>query len=144
MIPPRLENSPPPPDLSGVIGLALAHNDMLATKDISTIYVWLGEGCDLDLDILPAMKEVIERRPKGKSKISTFSYFSNPVRAARDKRLALAKVAETRAKPVEPKLLANAYAWKCDRGLYLDDDKLAWLEQYEKENGKVLTPPAER
>lgn len=53
--------------------------------NLSTPQWWLEQGCDLDRDVLPAVAEVARRRA-GKTKISTWDYFTNAVTEAKKKR----------------------------------------------------------
>lgn len=132
-------------NISPVIDFALQYNPMLATKDLSTIYTWVNEGCDIELDILPTMKEITERRHKmpNRDKISTFSYFNNPIRAARDKRQLAPKLAQINTPPTKEELdllKAKSIRWLMERGISTVNSgpvSIAWLERYEEKNGRV-------
>ncbi len=83
MLVPRLSQEKSPPSIAPILNIAEKYNPILLTKDISTIQMWLNEGADMHLDILPVMIDIIKR----KQGISSFSYFSNSIRAAKEKRL---------------------------------------------------------
>lgn len=122
-----------PPSIQTVIDLAIDYNPMLATRDISTVYCWLNEGCDIDQDIMPTLKQIMGR----KLGVSTFKYFSNAVREAKDKRLIRAKTeAEQRSRP--PEHYMKIYAWKRDRGMTLTTSQEEELRAYEAIHGAVV------
>jgi len=119
-----------PTDISKVISLALDYNPMLATADMSTIRMWANEGCSVELDIIPTIEAIIKKpRPK---KIGSFSYFTNAVLTARDKRGAVESVKpivltkeqreESKAKTI--RIMQRA-------GMYVSDEEEAWLAQRE-------------
>lgn len=60
----------------------LEHSISPALMQLSDPIRWIENGCDLDLDIIPTL------RAKSRGRVSSWSYFSNPVFEARDKRLA--------------------------------------------------------
>lgn len=136
-----------PCDIGSVIDFALEYNPNLAFSDLQTIHMWLNEGCDIELDILPIMREITERRSKQKAdKISTFSYFTNSVRGARDKRI-IAPVAEARAKePTQAErdaMKALNVKWHKLKGITTTRVGLQdfdWLKRYENEHGEVVLP----
>lgn len=117
-----------------IIDLALSYNEMLCIRDSSTPYMWISAGCDMEKDILPTMKEIIKRRPKDKPKISSYSYFTNAVYAARDKRELEAEIKTKQIRPVDPKWMAKAYAWKRRMGLQYDE---SFLNNYESQHGRI-------
>lgn len=123
-----------PPDISIIIDLALNYNPSLCMADFSTIRMWIGAGCSIDLDIVPVMQTIIKTRPVGKSKINTFSYFTNPVLASHNKRIAQIKVKDSE-KPLDNSALARIYAWKRNMGMWYDQ---IWLDAYESQNGKIF------
>lgn len=98
-------------------------------RDISTVYMWVNDGCDIQKDIVPAMTEAMKRK-KG---INAFSYFTNMVCAARDKRLLAPKIKQ----PVRmtDEQIAQTYAWRRDKGLYLSPHEERFLKQWEDKNG---------
>lgn len=53
--------------------------------DLSTPLMWLNQGCDLDLDVIPTLRG-IGKREHGKA-ISSWGYFTKPVTAAKARRL---------------------------------------------------------
>lgn len=132
-------------NIGPVIDFALEYNPSLALRDISTIYMWLNEGCEIDKDILPIMREITEKRAKGrKDKITTFSYFTNSVRAARDKRL-IAPIANDKLKVPSPEERdahrAQNIRWHKDRGLTtarVGTQDYDWLERYEQTHGRQV------
>lgn len=132
-------------DISKVIDLALDYNPMLATRDLSTIYAWVNSGCTVERDILPSMKEVIDRRHKmpNRDKINTFSYFTNIVLAARDKRLTAPIVEQKTRQPSKQEAdeaRAKHLKWVRDKKINLTTvsrKDFEWLADYE--NKKALS-----
>jgi hypothetical protein len=116
-----------PADISRIIDIALEYNPMLATADLSTPYMWCNAGCDIELDILPVMKEIMAKRKD--RKIVTFSYFTNPVMASRDKRGVEARVER---KPLDPKTRYERLIWLrgVNISISLEDEK--FIEEMER------------
>lgn len=127
---------PLPPSIEAVLKLAFDYNPMLATKDISTVYMWLNAGCDMAKDILPCVREIVSHRPKWKTQISTFSYFTNAVLSARDKRLAIPKEDKPKT-PVSIESRVKNYAWKRSRNMWLAPSEDKALCDYEQLHGRV-------
>lgn len=128
------------PSIEPILTLLLDYNPSLATRDISIPYVWLNAGCDIEKDILPIIKEIIKRRSPAKPKISTFSYFTNAVLSARDRRLmpVLNKVEKTQDE--QDALRAKNIRWHKDKGLRttkVGGQDFEWLAQYESKHGRV-------
>jgi hypothetical protein len=119
-----------PADISKVIDLALVYNPMLAAADLSTIRMWVNEGCCIESDILPTLREMMKRK-KG---ITRFHYFTNPILEARDKRqIQASQEAHHEAKSDE--YYANIYRWKRDKGMSLTVEQETMLRKFEaKEN----------
>jgi len=119
-----------PADISKILKLALDYNPSLAMRDISTPRMWISEGCDIELDIIPTISEII-KKPR-RNIISTFSYFTNPVLAARDKRLIIKQQRE--AIPIEKimqsrqQMIDKGYDWM------LTDQQKKELEAYKQKS----------
>ena len=73
-------------DISKIINLLLEYNEQcFCTANFHLIHMWIADGCDPELDIIPAMKEMM-----GKNKeITSLSYFRPCVTKNRDNRLDL-------------------------------------------------------
>lgn len=128
-------------NISPVIDFALQYNPMLCTRDISTIFAWLNYGCDIELDILPTMKEIIKRRSPNKTKINSFSYFSNAIYEAFAKRTVIADKIKEPSKEEKNAIRAKNVKWHKVRGLTTTRVGLqdfTWLESYEKQHGEVI------
>lgn len=124
-----------PADISKIIDLALDYNPMLATADISTPRMWVNAGCDIELDIIHVMENIMSRK-KG---ISSFSYFTNPIMTARDKRKA---VEATTQRPQSEKdaVRAKNMRWIIDTGINasaISPADYEWLEQYERKRAEA-------
>src|ERR1044071_5748017 len=65
----------PVTDLTPATTVLLSYNDRFAYADFSAIRMWLAEGCDMDRDIVPAMKACIAK----KQDIKTVGYFTQAV-----------------------------------------------------------------
>lgn len=104
-------------------------------KAINLVNVWLQMGCDVDLDILPAINNKWRLTPTGVKVFSAF-YFDGEVRQAMEKRTG----AEAHKKR-EEQLLMQGYAWKRARGFPLSDAKLKQLADYEAKNGAIIVEP---
>lgn len=138
----RPETIEKPLDISPIIDLAIEYNPMLCAADLSTPRMWVNEGCSIELDILPAMLIVIKRRPAIKSKIGTFSYFTNPVLASRDSRLAKAAIEnKSGIKTLEsdPEYYARLWVWKRDRlNQEMSSDQIKHIDGWESIHGKIV------
>jgi hypothetical protein len=118
-------------DISKVLDFAIEYNPILAAKDISTIYYWMNEGAT-EADILAAMKKVTQWK-KG---VSSFNYFTNPVMAMRDVRMAEEKA--NAAKPaVDSDYCIKIYKWKKERGMALTSEQEAALAAYEQQKSPI-------
>lgn len=129
-------------DISKAIDLALKHNPALAMKDLSTVHMWLDEGADMELDILPSMTQMIDYKQRRHQSIGSFSYFTNAIRTATDRRTIVAS--KTVVKSQEEKDLARAknIKWHQIRGITTIKCGLQdfdWLEKYEEINGEVVS-----
>lgn len=96
------------------------------------IQEWLDKGCDVDLDILPAINKKWAKHPIGVP-ITSPMYFNDPVIRAMQARLQTDE-----HKTREEELLAKAYAWKRKHGWPLADHKLNFLAAYEAKNGPIV------
>lgn len=128
-------------DISKAVELALAHNPSLAFKDLSTIHMWLEEGADMVLDILPCMKELIKYKERRRQKIGSFSYFTKAIRTATDRRTIVASKTAEKTKEEKEALRARNVKWHKVRNLTTTSVGLQdfrWLERYEKQHGEVI------
>lgn len=107
-------------------------------KAINLTNVWLQIGCDPDLDILPAINRKWARTPNGIKVFSAF-YFDAVVREAMENRTGAEAF-----KKREAELLAQGYAWKRERGLFLAPAKLKYLEDYEAVHGPIIIQQLQR
>ncbi|WP_158873979.1 helix-turn-helix domain-containing protein [Antarcticirhabdus aurantiaca] len=73
---------------------------------------WLAAGCDLELDVLPAVAG-LAARSRG-SPIRSWSYFAGAVREARDRRIEMAKPAGT-GSPTDPRSTARGGDYHAQR-----------------------------
>ena len=116
----------------------LEYNANLAARDISTPYIWINAGCDIEQDILPTIKEIIKRRNPAQPKIATFSYFTNAVLSARDKRLLPVLNKKEPTQEEKDTHRANNIRWHKERGITTINVGLQdfdWLETYEQKHG---------
>lgn len=107
----------------------------MVTADISTVYMWINEGCLVEDDILPVMEEGFKRRG---NKITKFCYFTNQILEARDKR-GIAKTITKKNTP-DPLLILKSWAWKRGKGIYLSKAQEDELDAYEAKNGSFYKP----
>lgn len=123
------------PDLSPVIDLALQYNPHMASRDIITINLWVNEGCDIEKDILPTMRLLMQKNPR----ISTFSYFTNAIQVARLKRELEGKEEERILDKDWEERKAKRMAWVRDKcaQVKLSEPELRWLADYEAHHGKI-------
>lgn len=131
-------------DLQPVIDLAIAYNSNLAVADIQTPRMWVNEGCDIILNAVPAMSEVITWAKKHGKRIGSYSYFTEPVRKARDKRLQEVVTARKEASPegeAEKQLQrAKKIAWARDKQIKcvgIGPADFRWLEEFEQKHGRI-------
>jgi hypothetical protein len=123
---PHKETTPEIISIAPVLDFALKYNPDLAYKDIGTITFWIASGCDIEQDILPAMKKICEWK-KG---VTSFNYFSKPIMAARDLRGVKDKAAaEQAAIPIER--IIQSYQFKRRMELPLTEHELKVLNDYE-------------
>lgn len=138
------QEAKPQPSIEKILNLVIAYNEdapITAFYDVQEVYMWLNEGCLIE-DILPIMVQVIDRHNKSqRPKIKTFSYFRNPVRAARDRR-AMQKKQEPAA-PInqteKDAARAKALAWIKEKGIQstgITHSDWEWYENYKA--GKIL------
>lgn len=123
-------------NISLIMDFALDYNPALAMRDLSTVHMWMNEGCDIESDIMPTLKEITQRRGKTKKdKIGTFAYFTNSVRAARDKRLIEPFVQEKLREPSQAEkdaLRAKNIIFCRKIGRYIPTYDEAFLQHYEQ------------
>lgn len=122
-------------DISAASSLLLLYNETFAYKDFSPIRMWLNEGCDMEKDIIPAMKDVMAR----KKDILSVSYFAPAIYRYKQQRLDT-EAAKARLPQKEEKSEAyymSIYAWKRSKGIQLTDEQIKQLESYENKNGRV-------
>jgi len=100
-------------------------NPGVAMRTYDMVNAWLAAGCDVQLDILPAINKAFVRCP---GKISSPQYFDGAVRKAmQDRTQDPILLAEKAAFRIE------ALRWKKERGLYLNERELAELAQHEQQ-----------
>ena len=127
----RNEKPESPIDLSKVIDLSIqyCHNAM-PFMDIQYPRMWVNEGCSIEHDIIPVMKEVMQKK-KG---ITCYKYFQNPIYVARDKRLIKEKY-EAEKPAIDCEAYIKIYQWKRERGIPLTEEQAKILNQYEVAKG---------
>jgi hypothetical protein len=140
MFAPRPESPQTPPAIDAVLDMALAYNAALAMKDISTVYVWTSAGASIELDILPTMKRIMDK----KTGIGAFKYFTNAILEAMQKRLIAVKLATSTKELTQVEkdaTRAKNIAWHRDRGICTTNvgpQDYAWLKHYEVKHGAVV------
>jgi hypothetical protein len=108
-----------------IAGLERSHFGAVAACRL--IQTWLDEGCDAQLDILPAINGKWAHTPSG-VKVTSPAYFSKAVTAARDKRL-------QSADHVHAKMKSIAYATrKLGRRMPAEERE---LKDYEAKHGPI-------
>lgn len=117
---PHEEQTDKPADISAIIKIALDYEtpQNMPWMDLNTPRMWVLQDCSPDLDCVPTMREIMKK----KFGIKTYSYFSNAIYAARDKRLTLERINADKPKPDCDQFIQN-YKWKRDRGLPLTDEQ---------------------
>lgn len=119
-----------------IMDLAITYNPNMAASSTDYIRFWLQAGCDIDKDILPAMKMAMELARRRGQTIRSFKYFDGWVLKAHDRRLqeeALAKKPPTPAETIAARI--GHYTWKRDKGRYLsphEEHELAAWENAQK------------
>lgn len=125
-----------PADISKILRLALEYNPSLAMRDISTPRMWVKSGCDIELDILPAMSDIV-KKPRNRL-ISTFSYFTNAVMAAKDKRAIIPEVLKAVEQKESPEAVyerkIQGWLWKQKRGMFMFDHELEEIERWKQKS----------
>ena len=127
-------------NIEPILKVLLDYNPLLATRDISTPYVWLNAGCDMEKDILTTIQEIIKRRNPSQPKISTFSYFTNAALSARDKRLSPVLNKKEPTQEERDAIRAKSLRWKKDKGIITAStgpQDFVWLAKYEADHGRV-------
>lgn len=126
----RNEKPESPIDLSKVIDLSIEYcqnnRNAMPFMDIQYVRAWVNEGCDIEQDILPVMKEIMGK----KRGITAYKYFCNPVYTARDKRLIKEKY-EAEKPAIDCEAYIKIYQWKRDRGMPLKEVEAKALQEYE-------------
>lgn len=124
-----------------VLDLAYLYNETLFRSSSYPVQMWIAEGCDLEKDILPTLKEVIDRRHKGRfvSKIDNFRYFTNAVYDARERRLAEQRAQERKqaAPPTDIHQRAKMAATTVRKFGIQDAVAKRFLSEYEATHGPV-------
>lgn len=128
---PHNETVTKPVDIGKVIDLAMGYNPVLVMSGCGFVHMWINEGCDITLDIIPALEEIMKRK-KG---ITTFKYFTNAVMDRKIKREVGEKIKLPHQPTDEDK--AKTYAWKRKRKLYLAPGEERLLNAYEVLNGSI-------
>lgn len=114
-----------PANISKVIDLALSYNPSMAFADLSTVRMWINEGCSIEEDILPVMQKTM----KWKKGVGVFKYFTNPILESRDKRLIKEKQLKDAIKAPEQHYI-QVYLWKRKRGLPLSVEQERELDEW--------------
>ncbi len=122
-----------PADIKKIIDLALAYNPSMAFADLSTVRMWINEGCSIEDDILPVMQSIM----KWKKGVSVFRYFTNPILESRDKRLIKEKQIKEAIKAPEQHYI-QIYLWKRKKGLSLTDEQEKELDKYLALHGDAI------
>lgn len=116
-----------------LVEILTRYRPSFAHADWSRVRMWQEQGCDMERDIIPAVKATIAR----KHDIGSLAYFDAPVRKARDMRM----VSEQKAEPPTPQTeeaKAKKLAYiirKLGRRMPTEE---RWLKEYEQLHGKVL------
>lgn len=131
---PHEQHTETPADISKIIAMALSYQtpQNMPWFDLNTPRMWVAQGCDIDKDILPVMKEIMAKK-KG---LKSYSYFTNAVIVERDKRLIKEKY-EAEKPPIDCDQYIKNYQWKRKMGLELTEQQRAALDAYE--NKKALS-----
>lgn len=124
-------------NISPAVDLLLKYNPRFAYTDFSTIRMWLNDGCDMERDIIPALKGCMAK----KADIKGIGYFTPAVHKARDIRLDTEQVLNTRksvesdsdAIHIKAKMLAKTIRKFGKK----NSEHERWLAGYESEYGRV-------
>ena len=124
-----------PYDISPAVALLLDYSPKFAYADFSLIRMWMDEGADMEKDIVPAMRQCMDRRKD----IKSLSYFTAQVRKARDMRLDTENVIRSRqaCEPDAERRKARMVAKTLRVYKVADPTQERWLEAYEAKNGMV-------
>ena len=137
------ETTESPPDISKIIELSIEYcqrnRNAMPFMDFSTPRMWCAQGCDVALDILPTMQEIMKKKLTG---ITCYHYFTNAVLAAKDKREVIKKKPSEKILSQEEKDDARAkmLRWLRDNQICTTrtgPQDYAWLDAYE--NKKALS-----
>ncbi len=130
-------------DIRKLLDLAFLYNETLGESSSYEVHAWINDGCDLERDILPTVKAIIERRHKGRivSKIDNWRYFTNAVRDATERRLAAERVQAKRTPAAADEGSVHRKAQMAARTVRTfgikDAIAIRFLEAYEREYGPV-------
>jgi len=123
----RNETTESPIDISKIIDLSISYcHNAMPFMDLQNPRMWVKDGCNIELDIIPVMKEVMQKK-KG---ITCYKYFSTPIYVARDKRLVKEKY-EAEKPAIDCEAYIKIYQWKRDRNMPLKEAELKALQEYE-------------
>ena len=121
-----------PADISKILKLALEYNPSLAMRDISTPRMWVSSGCDVDLDIIPTMTDII-KKPRQRL-IGSFSYFTTAIMAAKDRRTTIPEILEQIKQQESPEIIKERIMqgrlWKRKIGLFMTDKEEKELDDW--------------
>lgn len=112
-------------DISKVIDVCLKYSDAMATADWGVVHSWISQGCDIDKDILPELRRIMQ----WKRGVTSLRYFTNAVMGARDKRI-IAEDEEKKRNNKPESYYCGIFQWKKDRGLPLTEHELERLEKF--------------
>lgn len=110
--------------MNRVVELLTRYNPRIT--DFSPVQRWIDEGCDLEKDILPVLREWTARKPD----IYSLGFFTRYVRQAKEER-------ETREKPADIHQQARAIAFLIRRLGRCMPAERRWLDAYEAGHGKI-------
>lgn len=126
-------------DITKAVDLLLQYNSrhFEMNGNFHLIHMWVAEGCDMDRDILPAMKQIMDK----KKDIKHVAYFTQAVIRARDTRLEVEKAVAARkeqaVKGGGQAARMKSYAFMIRKLNRCMPQELRELEEYEKAHGPV-------
>lgn len=126
-------------DLRPIYDVLIAYDHRFALKEAYVPRMWIKDGCDMQLDIVPTIEGIIAWAKRKGRTIGGFEYFTKPIMEARDRRL---QKETTKPAPQEDKdrRRAESIAWCRDRGIQpvgLSPRDFDWLSEYEAKHGRV-------
>ena len=110
-------------DLTPIRSLLSSH-PRLARADLSPVRRWIEEGADMDLDILPVIRQWVKAKPD----IYSLGFFASYVRESREARV--------KRSILTPRQRAERIAFRRKLGQRHPTDE-RWLAGFEEIHGKV-------